>query len=122
MDKRLEKALEFSNFRIILSTRQENLKILMENKLKLHYGGGIFRADRELLSFLGLLLLNENNNIILVDLNDNPILIEDLKDFTKKASSQYDKALKQYYDSYQKLSEMKDIRKVVNWDEPFEKE
>jgi len=122
MDERLEKALEYSNLRIILSTRQENLKVLMDNKLKLQYGGGIFKVDRELLSFLGLLLFNENKNVILIDLNDTPILIEDIEDFCKKAADKYDKALSQYYESYQKLSEMRDIRKVVNWNEPFKEE
>lgn len=122
MDKRLEQALDFSNFRMILLTRQENLKVLMNNKLMLNYGGGLFKVDKELISFIGIILLNENKNVILIDTNDIPILIEDLKDFAEKASAQYEKALGQYYKSYQKLNEAREIRKVIDWDEADKKE
>jgi hypothetical protein len=122
MDKRLEQALDFSNFRMILLTRQENLKVLMNNKLMLNYGGGLFKVDKELISFIGIILLNENKNVILIDTNDIPILIEDLEDFAKKASAQYEKALDQYYKSYQKLNEAREIRKVIDWDEQDKKE
>ena len=122
MDKRLEQALEFSNFRMILSTRQKNLKVLMENKLKLNYNGGTFKVSIDLLSFLSVLLLSGRKEIIILDLNDTPILITDLDDFGHKLVEKYEAATKQYYDSYQKLNEMRDIRKAVNWDEPFKEE
>ena len=73
MDKRLEQALDFSNFRMILTTRQENLKMLMNNKLTLSYGGGLFKVDKELFSFVGMLRLNGINEFILIDENDIPI-------------------------------------------------
>jgi hypothetical protein len=117
MDKRLEQALDFSNFRMILTTRQENLKVLMNNKLMLSYGGGLFKVDKELLTFVGLYLLGGDKELILIDENDIPIKIEDLKDFAVRATTQYEKALEQYYNSYQKLSEARDIRKVIDWDE-----
>ena len=117
MDKRLEKALDFSNFRMILTTRQENLKTLMNNKLMLSYGGGLFKVDKELLSFTALILMGAGEEAILIDQNDIPIKITDLKDFAEKAKEKYEKALEQYYNSYQKLSEAREIRKVIDWDE-----
>lgn len=117
MDKRLEQALDFSNFRMILLTRQQNLKVLMNNKLNLIYGGGVFKIDPELLTFVGLLLIGGKNKAILIDTNDIPILIEDLEDFSEQAAEKYDKALEQYYKQYQKLSEAREIRKVIDWDE-----
>ena len=117
MDKRLEQALDFSNFRMILTTRQDNLKTLMNNKLMLSYGGGLFKVTKDLLGFVGLILLNQEQEVIIVDENDIPIKIENLREFAKTAIATYEKALEQYYKSYQKLSEAREIRKVIDWDE-----
>lgn len=117
MDKRLEQALDYSNFRMILSTRQKNLKVLMNNRLNLSYQGGLFKVDKELLSFVGVLLINGTTETVIIDTNDEPILIKELEDFANKASTQYGKAMEQYYQSYKKLSEAREIRKVIDWDE-----
>ena len=117
MDKRLEQALEFSNFRMILATRQENLNTLMNNKLMLSYGGGLFKVNKELISFVSLIILIGGNEAILIDENDIPVKITDLQEFGEKCKETYEKALTQYYNSYQKLSEAREIRKVIDWDE-----
>ena len=117
MDKRLEQALEFSNFRLILSTRQANLKTLLNNKLMLNYEGGLFKVTEELLTFVSLILMGGTTEAILIDENDIPIKIENMKEFAKEAAVKRDKAVEQYYNSYQKLSEAREIRKVIDWDE-----
>jgi hypothetical protein len=116
MDKRLEQALDFSNFRMILTTRQKNLKTLMDNKLILSYEGGSFKVDKDLISFNEFLISADINEFIFIDSNDIPILIKDLKSFNKKVLQKYQTALTQYYKSYQKLNEAREIRKVVDWD------
>ncbi len=117
MDKRLEQALDFSNFRMILATRQENLKLLMKNKLMLSYGEGLFKIDKELVSFIGTLLAGGGTQFIFIDSNDIPIAVTDLNDFYNQVIEKYKTALRQYHQSYQKLSEAREIRKVINWDE-----
>lgn len=117
MDKRLENALEFSNFRMILSTRQENLKTLMNNKLMLNYEGGLFRIDKELITFLNVLIESKEKEFIFIDTNDIPIKITDLEEFALLATQQYVTTLNQYYKNYQKLNEAREIRKVLDWDE-----
>lgn len=117
MDQRLEQALNFSNFRLILSTKQKNLKILLNNKLKVSYQGGLFNIDQTLITYL--YQLNEMNvsKCILMDLNGIPILITDIKDMLEIIIDKYNKALESYYKNYQRLEEARDIRKVVDWDE-----
>jgi len=117
MDKRLKEALDFSNFRMILSTRQKNLKVLMDNKLLLSYKNNIFRIDKELISFVHLLVAGGDERFVFIDINDIPILITDLPEFGKKALKRYKSVLESYYESYQKLSEAREIRKVIDWDE-----
>jgi len=117
MDNRLEQALDFSNFRMILLTRQKNLKVLMNNKLTLVYEGGIFKVNKELISFIDLVDRCNFKEFIFIDSNDIPILVKDIKEFQKAAFAKYESALNQYHKSYQKLSEARDIRKVIDWDE-----
>jgi len=118
MDSRLVKALDFSNFRMILSNRKENLKRLFNNKLLFHYNSGIFKATPEFLAFLVTVIMREKQDgFIFIDQNDTPILVEDLDDFYNVAFNKYKTALKQYYDSHQKLSEAKEIRKVLDWED-----
>lgn len=116
MEKRLEQALEFSNFRNILSTRQENLKVLLKNRLLLTYGGGLFSINSELIGLISSLINAEKKEFIFIDKNNLPILVEDLNDFWDKVFSKYTDSLSKYYKSYQKLDEAREIRKVINWD------
>lgn len=117
MDSRLEKALDFSNFRMILSTRKKNLMRLFDNKLLFHYNSGIFKATPEFLAFLVTVILRDKQEgFIFIDQNYNPIHIENLDDFYNEAFNKYKTAIKQYYDSYQKLTEAKEIRKVLYWE------
>lgn len=117
MDKRLEKALEYSNFRMILATRQENLKLLMNNKSMISYEGGLFKIDKELISFVEALLTSDVKEFIFIDTNDIPIKVTDLVNFKEQLITQYSRALEKYFQSYQKLSEAREIRKVIDWDE-----
>ena len=117
MDSRLEKALDFANFRTILSTRQKNLKRLFDNKLLFHYNSGIFKATPEFLAFVNIIMQRgKMDGFIFIDQNDTPIHIKDLDAFYNVAFNKYKVAVKQYYDSSQKLAEAKDIRKVLDWE------
>ena len=122
MDTRLEQALEYSNFWNILSTRQENLKVLLKNRLLLTYGGGLFSIDPTLIGLIRSLISIEEKTFIFVDNNDIPIMIDNLQDFEEKVISKYRDALESYYKNYQKLNEAREIRKVINWDDKVKKE
>lgn len=117
MDERLEKALDYSNFRMILTTRQKNLKTLMENRLNLSYQGGFFKINENLLSLLFIVVASDLDEFIFIDSNDIPILVEDTKDFMKTVMETYRDALAKYYRDYQKIDQTRDIRKVIDWNE-----
>jgi len=117
MDSRLEKALEFSNFRMVLATRQTNLKLLLKNKLVLNYSGGMFKINTELLTLLKTLILSGEEEFIFIDMNDIPVFIKNLPEFYEKCIDRYKNAISRYYESYQKLNKARSIRKVIDWDE-----
>lgn len=116
MEKRLEQALEYSNFRLILAARQENLKVLLKNRLMLTYKNGLFKVDMTLINFVDSLLSRNFKEFIFIDSNDIPIYVTNLYDFFEALMQKYEKALDHYFKSYQKLEEAREIRKVINWD------
>ena len=118
MDSRLEKALDFANFRMILSTRQKNLKQLFDNKLLFHYNSGIFKATPEFLAFVNIIMQRDKmDGFIFIDQNDTPIHVKDVDAFYNVAFNKYKTALIQYHESHQKLNEAKDIRKALDWED-----
>jgi hypothetical protein len=117
MDTRLEQALEYSNFRSILANRQENLKVLLQNRLLLTYAGGLFSINNSLISLVLSLILSDRQEFIFIDNNDVPILIDDLNNFLETILTKYEDALSSYYKNYQKLNEARKIGKVINWNE-----
>lgn len=115
MDKRLEQALEFSNFRLVLAAKQENLKNLLQNKLIITYENDLFNINTNLLVLVREVINLNLREFIFIDINDTPVLIKDLIDFWDKIFLQYNKAVLQYYNSYQELNKARDIRKVIDW-------
>lgn len=116
MEKRLEQALDYSNFRLVLATRQENLKVLLKNRLILTYEGGFFDVNSDLISFLYSLVSIDKTEFVFIDKNDVPILVKDIGDFFSKCIEKYEDAIYKYYNAYEKLQEAREIRKVLDWD------
>lgn len=116
MEKRLEQALDYSNFRLVLATRQVNLKVLLKNRLILSYAGGFFDVDINLISFLYSLISMEKTEFVFIDKNDVPILVKDLSEFLNECVEKYEDAIYKYYVAYEKLQEAREIRKVLEWD------
>ena len=84
MEDRLRRALEFSNYRQTLHIQRENVKQRYNSQLQLITNGGIFYADRELISFVQSLIDTKNDSAIIIDSKNNPINIENLKEFIEE--------------------------------------
>ena len=56
MDERLEKALEFANYRTTLSMQKRNIRARMQVLQTLHYKGGSFIANELTISFVNTLI------------------------------------------------------------------
>ena len=64
MDKKLEEALDFSNFRFTLNTRKQNLKLRMKSMLTVGYNNTIFSATIELINFSKLIMDTGNEQYV----------------------------------------------------------
>jgi hypothetical protein len=85
MDDRLTKALEFANYRQTLAIQRKTLKEKIDGKLTFGYGGGLFKVDRTLVTFVQVLIdQGRTENIPMIDNNGNPVLIENLVEFREQ--------------------------------------
>ena len=116
MDTRLQEALDFSNYRLTLSTQIENLKIKLASDLLVTHANGIFTADMDRIALVER-LKTEYTDFPVIDDNGIPISIPNLDEFYKLLFGTYCTAMKAYADEYQKVAKARNIKKIVDYNE-----
>jgi hypothetical protein len=116
MDDRLKKALEFSNYRISLFNRKEDLKLAMQQQLTYAHNGGIFRIDQSLIAFVKLFIDQDlERNLVLIDSNGNPIEIKDKDEFYQNIVARYFEATNLYHYEYTKLKAARTVSSIYDF-------
>lgn len=115
IDERLASALEASNYRITLHIQKQNSKLKLQNDLVYSHNGGIFTADKDLISFVYTLLKCGKNSTVLLDTNDNPIEIFDLQSFFDELIGLYHEAMNEHLRDFNKIKMARTTAKVVGW-------
>jgi hypothetical protein len=115
MDERLEKALEFSKYRLSLFNRKEDLKIKVNNMLIHAHNGGIFGITQELISFVKLLLDHDTQRVVLIDENGNPTEITEIQLFFDDIMSKYFEATNLYHTEYSKLRSARSVKSIYEF-------
>ena len=115
MDQRLKSALDFSNFKLSFSIKQKTLKEKIDAKLTYGYNGGLFKIDRPLLTFVHALQQSgRTSNVVILDSNDNPIMIDDLDRFKDEIYDRYFTSTNEYYNEYQNLKKGRSIERLLD--------
>lgn len=115
MDKKLEKALDFANYRQSLAIKRKVLKEKIDAKLTYGANGGLFKIDRSLISFVQLLIdKGRSENVPLIDSNGNPVMIEDLTIFCDDILDRYFTATLEYYEKIQELNKARSVEKLLD--------
>lgn len=115
MDAQLQKALEFSNYRQTLSIQRKLLKEKLESKLTFAQSGGMFLVDRSLISFVQLCIdQGRTSGVPLIDINNNPVLIDDLIKFRNEIFDRYFLANLEYLNEYEKIKKSRSVEKLVD--------
>lgn len=96
IDTRLEDAVSKANYRITLNNQIQNARMKAEKGLTYSLNGGIFKITPELISFTQTLLALEQNDVILVDINKNPIEVKDLKKFQQEIVDRYYETMNEF--------------------------
>lgn len=114
MQDQLKKALEFANYRQTFSIQRKILKEKISAKLTLGHNGGLFCIDRPLLTFMEMLLSKgRTSGVVLLDINETPILIEDLAAFRDQCFARYFEAINEYFEQDQKLKTSRSVEKLL---------
>lgn len=114
MDNILKKALDFSNYRQTLSIQRKVLKEKVEQELTYGYNGGIFKIDRSLISFVQMLIdQGRKVDIPLLDVNEVPIMINNLEKFRDDILDRYFRSLYTYYEKDQEIKKSRTVETLV---------
>jgi len=117
MDDRLKRALEFSNYRLTLYQQLDNLKLKTQNGLMFSHNGGTFKINRELIAFCNALLEDDQTETILLDINELPVFVSNLKEFYDTIYSKYFEVLNDYHQEYEKSRKSRRPAAIVEMEE-----
>ena len=106
MSTRLTKALEFANYRTTLNNQQSQLKAKIQSQLSYSINGGSFTINRELITFVKLLIDDGEKEAVLLDIYNNPINLS-LESF-------YEEITNDYYAEYEKLRKARKVHKILD--------
>jgi len=115
MDERLEKALDFSKYRVSIENRRKAIKRRFDTMQVVHYNNGMFCSDEITISFVDTLIRNGYADAILLDKKSNPVTINDLSEFRQVLLDSYFAATNEYNIEIQKLAKARSVRKAMEW-------
>jgi hypothetical protein len=115
MQEQFKKALEFANYQQTFSIQRKTLKEKIEAKLTYGYNNGLFRIDQSLLTFVEILCTKgRTTGVVILDVNENPVLIDDLEKFKDEIFSRYFETTNEYFEEYQVLKKSRSVEKIID--------
>jgi hypothetical protein len=117
MDERLSKALDFSNYMVTLNNQKRVLKERYREQTVYYHAGGQFTVTKDLITFVNMLVERGNDeDIVLVDDNETPIMIKNLDDFLSELLDTHFTAANEYHAEYEKLRKNRSVEKLVEYE------
>jgi len=118
MDERLEKALEFSNYMVTLNNQKRVIKEQFKENIIHYFNGGQFTVTKELVTFVNMLVEKGNDeDIVLVDDNETPVIVKNLDDFLSDITDTYFSAANAYHSKYQELIKKRSVEKLIDYEQ-----
>lgn len=115
MEEKIQKAFEVANYMSTLAAQKKIFKEEYHQNLVHYHNGGTFKVTRELINFVETLVLKGHEaNVILIDDNDLPIEIADLKKFSEEIVSRYFESVNEYYSKYSRLKKNRSIKGLLD--------
>lgn len=115
MDEQIKRAFEAADFMSVLSSQKNILKEEFSQSLCYYHNGGSFTLSKELITFVKLLLdANQLDNVVLIDNNNIPINVVNLKDFFDEILSLHIQAINLYYTQYNLLIKNRKVESLVD--------
>jgi hypothetical protein len=103
VDERLEKAFQTANFMAALSNQRKVIFEEFQQSLIYYFQGASFTVDRSLITFVSTLIAQNILSSVILDDNNIPIEISDLKLFLDEILSIYSSATNDYLVKYNQI-------------------
>ena len=114
MDERIEKAFAVANYMATLSNQRRILLEEYTQKLVFYINGASFKITPELITFTKIILdLGYTEDVAFVDVNNFPVIINDVQDFFDKISLTYFESTNDYAAKYADLKSKRKISDIV---------
>lgn len=113
LDGRLEEALQMSNYRITLANQLDMARWKLKEQLTISINGGTFNINPTLITFVHMHIAESASSIVLIDVNENPIEINDLPTFLEQLKDTYHEALNDYLIECKRLRGARNTKNVV---------
>lgn len=114
MDERLKEALDFSNYMVTLQNQKRILNEQYKESLIHYYNKGQFSVTTSLISFLHTLVELKQTDIVLIDDNDIPVEIEDIKMFFIEVLNLYFTSNNKYLSEYNKVVSKRSVEDILD--------
>lgn len=112
MDERLAKAYDVANYMATLSNQKRIIKEELNQQLVYYIGGSYFKVDSSLIAFTKTVMeLGHTTNVVFLDANQTPVIIEDVESFLQDLVDVYFEALNAYSN---KTLEIRSKRKLTD--------
>lgn len=114
MEDALKKALDFANYKQSFAIQRKTLKEKFQSSLIYGHNGGMFTIDLSLMAYVTTLIdAGRTSNVVLIDNNQNPILIENLSQFKDEIVDRYFNSSVEYFEKYQALKKSRTVEKLL---------
>lgn len=114
IDERLATAIDRANYQITLNNQKQNARLKLDVDLTFATNGGLFRVGPELISFVQALLMMEHEDAVLIDINKNPIHIQDLKAFQEMIVEHYAEAMNEFLTEFKRIQKARKPEALVS--------
>jgi predicted HTH transcriptional regulator len=114
MEERLQKALEFANYRQTLNNQLQKIKVRAEGMLIFAKNGGSFTINRELICFLDYLDKQGINDVALLDDNNFPVQVDNVKGFLAEITKRYFEVTSGYLKEYQEVRKARNVKTIID--------
>jgi hypothetical protein len=115
VDEKVQKAFDNANYMATLVSQKNILNEEFSQNLIHYENGGAFTASKELINFTKTLLdVGYLENVTVIDNNNTPVNIENLKQFFDKIISVYFESVNEFYNKYTALIQHRKIESLVD--------
>jgi len=113
VDERLEKAFQTANYMATLGNLRKTALEEYNQSLIYYFQGSSFTVSRELIVFVHTLTELGNNDAVILDDNNIPLNVTNLKEFLDNILAVYGEATNEYLAKYADLRSKRRVRDLV---------